>query len=154
MLSREDLKMTDEKARALLDRLSKIPKLLSPPEIEDLDREARVGGALDPLLAELERFRDPSVVGEVSSHRRLLGKAVVMGKRSLLKVARPLLTESSRRQGEFNKHLLVALRAIDARLGRGEGSQLAALAGALNARLDTIDKRLDALEEEARRHRG
>ncbi len=152
MLSPDDLQVADQKAREILLRLSKLPNVLSEAEKASLERNSRLRGVLDPFIAELERLRDPAVQPELTSHRKLAGALVVKGKKLTLRVLRPLLVEASRQQFAFNEQLLAALRAVDSRLGDAEGSRLAALAGALNARLDSIERRLDGIEQAQRRH--
>lgn len=80
----------------------------------DLERSAAPVevSAWPPILEEPRRMMDTRHADPATSHRPLVGPALVLAKRSFRAVFQPFINEMLRRQVEFNEAILTSLAGI------------------------------------------
>ncbi|RKH11200.1 hypothetical protein D7Y13_07110 [Corallococcus praedator] len=113
----EDLISTHPTAEAVAEALRRLPR----PEPEKVDAlRSRFTATLAPassaawphFLEGARRKRDSRYADAPTSHRPVVGPALVMAKRAFRLAFQPFINEALRRQVEFNESILDALALI------------------------------------------
>ncbi|RKH68608.1 hypothetical protein [Corallococcus aberystwythensis] len=113
----EDLITTNPTAEAVLESLERLPTP-EPEKVEALRRRFAAthapptSAAWPPFLEGARMKRDTRYADAPSSHRPLVGPALVMAKRAFRLAFQPFINEAFRRQVEFNEAILDALALI------------------------------------------
>ncbi|NNB84923.1 hypothetical protein HJC10_14430 [Corallococcus exiguus] len=113
----EDLITGDPTVKAVLESLERLPTP-EPEKVEALRRRlaATQGPATSPawppFLEGARLKRDARYADPPSSHRPVVGPALVMAKRAFRLAFQPFINEALRRQVEFNEAILDALALI------------------------------------------
>ncbi|AFE06044.1 hypothetical protein COCOR_04817 [Corallococcus coralloides DSM 2259] len=113
----EDLITDDPTVKAVLESLERLPTP-EPEKVEALRRrlaatQAQPPSSAWPTFLEGARMkRDARYADPPSSHRPLVGPALVMAKRAFRLAFQPFINEALRRQVEFNEAILDALALI------------------------------------------
>ncbi|MHA7631848.1 hypothetical protein [Corallococcus sp. M7] len=113
----EDLITDDPTVKAVLESLERLPTP-EPEKVEALRRRLAAtqapatSAAWPPFLEGARLKRDARYADPPSSHRPLVGPALVMAKRAFRLAFQPFINEALRRQVEFNEAILDALMLI------------------------------------------
>ncbi|MBZ4332862.1 hypothetical protein NR800_12575 [Corallococcus interemptor] len=113
----EDLITRDPTVEAVLESLARLPTP-EPEKVEALRRRLAatqapaINAAWPPFLEGARLKRDARYADPPSSHRPLVGPALVMAKRAFRLAFQPFINEALRRQVEFNEAILDALALI------------------------------------------
>ncbi|QAT86140.1 hypothetical protein EJ065_4590 [Corallococcus coralloides] len=113
----EDLITDDPTVEAVLESLERLPTP-EPEKVEALRRRLAAtqtqapSAAWPPFLEGARLKRDARYADPPSSHRPLVGPALVMAKRAFRLAFQPFINEALRRQVEFNEAILDALALI------------------------------------------
>lgn len=99
-----------------------------------------VESAWPPILEDPRRRADVRQVEPATSHRPLVGPALVAAKRTFRAVFQPFINEVLRRQVEFNESILNAL-AVMYEESRVQSRTQALWRDAIEARLDALERR-------------
>lgn len=144
-LRADELESTTPAASDLAQAVNAIP-LGDPDTVRDvqqrLDRSAHADtstSAWPPILEEPRRRADVRFADPATSHRPLVGPALVAAKRTFRAVFQPFINEMLRRQVEFNESLLSSLAVMYEQL-RVQAQTQALWRKEIEERLEALEK--------------